>query len=83
MGFTDKVRAWLRRESDEAAQLLAETERRLDDDLTRRERELEASPQERLESLQRQIEQNDAELEAIRERLRRGTADPDPDPGPG
>jgi hypothetical protein len=71
MRFTERVLAWLRRERADASDLVRDTQRRLDDDLTRRERELAATPEERLELLQDQIDENDAELQAIRDRLER------------
>ena len=81
MGIADRVRAWLRLEREEAGQLLAEAEQRLDADLARRERDLAATPDERLDALRGQIADNDAELDAIRRRL--GGDDPGPVTDPG
>jgi hypothetical protein len=78
MGFTERVRAWLMREGGEAGQLAAEAEQRIDADLTRRERELAATPEERLRLVQDEITEGDAELEAIRRRLDHERRDPGP-----
>jgi hypothetical protein len=83
MRFSDRLRVWLHRERDDAAQLLADTEQRIDADLTRRERDLAASPEERLAALQDEIAGTDADLEALRERLRQRPPPPDARPGPG
>jgi hypothetical protein len=83
MRFSDRLRVWLRRERDDAAQLLADTEQRIDADLTRRERDLAASPEERLAALQDEIAGTDADLEALRERLRQRPPPTDAGPGPG
>jgi hypothetical protein len=67
--FTERVQAWLRREAADADELAADTRRRLDEDLSRRERELTASPEERVELLQGDIARNDEDFEALRRRL--------------
>ena len=83
MRFSERVLAWLRRERGDAAEVLAEAEQRLDADLTRRERELAATPEEQIELLRDRMADNDADLEAIRERVRRSGVDGDGGAGPG
>lgn len=59
MGFLDTVRRWLADEAAEAKDSLDGLERRLDADLTRRERELERSPTERLDSIRAETGSDD------------------------
>jgi hypothetical protein len=79
MRFTERVRAWLGRETADAQELMAETRERLEDDLDRRERELAASPDERLTILQEQIAENDAAFRALQERLQSPASPPPTD----
>jgi hypothetical protein len=79
MRFTERVRVWLGREAADAQELAAETRERLEDDLGRRERELVASPDERLTTLQEQIAENDAAFRALQERLQSPPAPPPTD----
>ena len=69
MGFLDSLKAWLRTEKADLDESTAELERRLDDDLTRRERQLNESPAEAMERLQGEIADNDSSLDAIRDLL--------------
>ena len=69
MGFHDSLKAWLRTEKADLDESTAELERRLDDDLTRRERQLNESPAEAMERLQGEIADNDSSLDAIRDLL--------------
>lgn len=56
MGFLDTISAWFKRERTELTDSMNEVHDRLDADLSRRERELHATPEERLRQLQSQID---------------------------
>ncbi len=71
MGFLDRVLAAFRREKAEAADLLEDTEARLDADLARRERELAESPEERLARLQQEIGAQDDPFAEVRRKIAR------------
>jgi hypothetical protein len=79
MAFGDVVRGWFRRERGEAGELAAEAERRIDAELSRRETELQATPEQRIDLLRDQIAANDADLEAIRRRAAGDRGDQEPD----
>ena len=68
----DRIKAALRREKRDVDEALAEFEVKANATLDERERELRATPEERLAMEQRRVEQNDAELEAIRRRIEGG-----------
>lgn len=68
MGFFDSVRTWLGREATEIKSSVDALEHRLDADLTRRERELNASPGEKLEMIQSDTSADDA-LAAIQDKI--------------
>jgi len=68
MGFLDSVRAWLGREASEVKASVDALEDRLDDDLTRRERELSASPEEKMRMIQEDTGADDA-LAAIQDKI--------------
>ena len=74
MGTWDRILAALRREKHDVAEALDELTERANADLDRRERELHATPEEKLAIEQERAAENDAELEAIRRRIEgRGT----------
>ena len=76
MGTWDRILAALRREKRDVAEALDEFTDRANADLDRRERELHATPEEKLAIEQERVAENDAELEAIRRRIEgRGTPD--------
>lgn len=76
MGTWDRILAALRREKRDVAEALDEFTDRANADLDRRERELHATPEEKVAIEQERAAENDAELEAIRRRIeRRGTSD--------
>jgi hypothetical protein len=76
MGTWDRILAVLRREKRDVAEAVEEFTERANAGLDRRERELHATPEERLAMEQERAAENDAELEAIRRRIEgRGTAD--------
>lgn len=69
MGVWDRVRSWFKSEADELADAKAELETRLDQDLTRRERELDETPAETMERLQREAADGDASFSAISDKI--------------
>lgn len=69
MGTWDRILAALRREKRDVAEALDEFTERANADLDRRERELHATPEEKLAMEQERVAENDAELEAIRRRI--------------
>ena len=72
MGTWDRIRAALRREKHDVDEALAEFEVKANAELDRRERELRATPEEKLAMEQERAAENDAELEAIRRRIEGG-----------
>jgi predicted nuclease with TOPRIM domain len=83
MGLWDSVKAFFRREVADVSEGLSDLRDRLDEELTRRERELEATPSERMEMIQGEIDAADdrlAELEAELD-ARTGEDDQEPDQG--
>lgn len=68
MGFLDSVKAWFQNEAAEARDLGQETKGRLERELDRREADLARTPEERLEQLQSQIE-DDSGFAAIQDRI--------------
>jgi hypothetical protein len=71
VGTWDRLRAALRREKGDAKELLDELTARADAALDQRERDLRATPIERLEREQARSEEIDADLEAVRRRIER------------
>ena len=69
MGFLDQVRGWLHREKADVSDAWRETERRLDADLSRKERQLTESPTEGLKRIQEEIGASPDPLEEIRGRV--------------
>lgn len=74
MGMLERLRSWLASESAEARDVGRRTRSRLEAALDRREAELAAGPSEKLEMLQNQAAENDAAIEAIRDRIEGRTA---------
>jgi hypothetical protein len=72
MGTWDRIRAALRREKADVDEALAEFEVKANASLDRRERELRATPEEKLAMEQERAAENDAEIEAIRRRIEGG-----------
>ncbi len=66
MGFLDTVKAWLSQEASAAADAKQDLERRWSADLASKERELNASPAEKMEMLQGKIAANDSAFDDIR-----------------
>jgi phage shock protein A len=76
MGFLDSVSRWFKREAAEARQSVAALEERLDADLTRRERELQATAEERIEMIRSDTGAEDT-LAEIQARIDRAQAHAD------
>lgn len=69
MGVWDRVRSWFKSEADELADAKQDVEARLDADLTRRERELDETPAETMERLQREAADGDDSFSAISDKI--------------
>jgi hypothetical protein len=69
MGTWDRIRAALRREKRDLDDAIDDVTRRGNAALDRRERELHASPEEKLAIEQERGEEIDAELDAVRRRI--------------
>jgi hypothetical protein len=67
MGLLDDITAWFRRERADVGEAIDDLEDRVDDHLDRKERELTATPAERLEMIQEEIV--DDPFASIRERI--------------
>ena len=65
MGFLDSVKSWFRGEADEARKTMDDAAAALNADLDRRETELKASPQEKMDQLLEEIGQSDQQLDEI------------------
>ncbi len=73
MGFLDAVTSWFRREAQDVKDSVDRLEDRVDADLSRRERELDATPEERMEMIQEETAADDA-LAEIQSRIDRSQA---------
>lgn len=69
MGFLDSVKAWLKEESAEAADLGRSTSGKMSRELDRREAVQNASPSERMSQLQEDIANNDSSFEALQDKI--------------
>jgi hypothetical protein len=74
--FWDRVRAALKREKQDLDELTTDWERRGNASLDQRERELNATPEERMQIEQERIAANDDEFDAVRRRIEGGDAGP-------
>lgn len=72
MGLFDSITSWIRKEKDDIGDALDDATESLDRDLTRKERELDATPEERIGMIQDQI--SDDPFSAIRDRIESTTA---------
>lgn len=81
MSWTTWLRRVLKREGEDARELAQEIEQRLNADLDRRERELNATPEERLAATIEESAEVDAAFEEAARRIR-DRATPDDPPGP-
>ena len=68
-GFWDRVKKALKREAHDAKELMDETTERGNQAMDRRERELNATPEEKIVIEQERIAQNDAEFEALKKQI--------------
>ena len=69
MGTWDRIRAILRREKRDLDDVIDDVTQRGNAALDRRERELNATPEEKLAIEQERAEEIDAELDAVRRRI--------------
>jgi hypothetical protein len=69
MSTWDRIRALLRREKDELDDVVDDFKDRANAALDRREREMNATPEERMAMEQERAAEIDAELEAVRRRI--------------
>ncbi len=76
MGLLDSITAWFKSETADVKDAVGNVTRDLDADLSRKERELTASPAERIDMLQDEID-SDNSLDAIRDRIDGATAHAD------
>jgi hypothetical protein len=72
MGFWNRLRAALRREKRELDKVVDGATRRADKALDERERELNATPEERLRIEQERAAKGDAEFDELRKRIEEG-----------
>lgn len=70
--WVDRIRGWLRREARDVREVLGDAERRLDADLSRRERALAATPEERLQATLDEIAASGESYERLRDDLEAG-----------
>jgi ribosome-associated translation inhibitor RaiA len=70
MGLLSGITSCFKQEATDAKAAVDQLEQRLDVDLGRKERELAASPSERLDMLQDEIDQSSG-LDAVREKIER------------
>ena len=69
MGFLDSVKAWLKTEVVEARRAKGDLETRLDDDLARREHQLNETPEQALERLQHEVADSESSFETISKKI--------------
>ena len=74
MGTWDRIRALLRREKRELDDAVDQFQERANSALDKRERYLEATPDEKLAIEQDRADEIDAELDAVRRRIEGGDA---------
>lgn len=68
MGFLDAVTSWFKREASDVKASVDQMEDRFDAELTRRERELDATPKQRMEMIQAETASDDA-LDEIQSKI--------------
>lgn len=68
MGFLDSISKWFKREAADVKQSVDQLEGQLDADLSREERELNATPEEKMAMLQEDTSADDA-LAAIQDKI--------------
>lgn len=65
MGFLDSLKSWFRGEADEVRESMDDAAAALNADLDRREAELKAAPEEKMDRLLEEIEQSDQQLDEL------------------
>lgn len=68
MGILDSISGWFKKEATEVKSSVDNLEQRLDTDLSRKEREMAASPESRLEMIQEEIDDTDS-FSAIQDKI--------------
>ncbi len=68
MGLLDSITGWFKKEAAEVKKSVNNLEGQLDADLSRKERELHASPDERIDMIQDEIDSSDA-FSAIQDKI--------------
>lgn len=76
MGLLDNITAWFKKESADVKDSMGKLERDLSSDLSAKERELSATPEQKMATIQDQIDDNDS-FDAIRDRIDRSQAHAD------
>lgn len=69
MGVWDTVRSWFKSEADELVDAKQDLEARLDQDLSRREQQLDETPAETMERLEREAADGDTSFNAISDKI--------------
>ncbi len=69
MGFLDSFKAWFKTEAAEAGELGRQTKGRMEAELDRREAELNATPEQRLDQLQEKIADGDSLFEELQSKV--------------
>jgi ElaB/YqjD/DUF883 family membrane-anchored ribosome-binding protein len=75
MSAIDRLRSWLKRESADAKESWGDLRNRADAELSRKEAQLQETPEQRLERLQHDVRQNDEDFDELRRRIA-GTGPP-------
>ncbi len=68
MGLLDGITAWFKKESADLTDSMGQLERELDSELSAKERELTASPEEKMALIQDQID-DDSSFDAVRDKI--------------
>jgi phage shock protein A len=74
MGVWDSMKAWFKTEATDLGEAKQELETRLDQDLTRRERQLAETPEESLGRLQEEATDSEASFAAISDKIDQAVA---------
>lgn len=82
MSFWETVRGWFKSEAESARDLADDLQRDWSSDLDRKEAELAATPEERVEQLQDQISDNTSAFDDIKAKIETTDIDLDGDPNP-
>jgi methyl-accepting chemotaxis protein len=74
MGLWNSVKAWVKREASDLKEATDDLEQQLDADLSRREEQLDETPQESVERLQAEIEQGDSAYAELGDKISQAAA---------